>query len=214
MTPTAPPRHHPCPTHDRPTCRFPRLDPAAALLAVLDCLHYGAARWFPSAPARGKARLLVAFEIVGMNRPAFGQPLPERHDAQSRTRKSLAARLPPTNTANALQRSDTSLKPLPPTRRAMAGVMLALILALYAAVLSPALHHFLHGADADSHSASHESDCVVLAFTHGGVDPIPFPEPIIRPLFAEVISPRLLHAPAVGLSQRWARPPSCGPPRS
>ncbi len=94
-------------------------------------------------------------------------------------------------------------------RCAVSGLMLGLLLALHAAAVLPALHHFWHGDD--DHSECHESDCVVLAFANGSIDPGPTPGPVIRPVFlaaSDAVS--IIDVAIVGCGD--AEPPGRGPP--
>ena len=94
-------------------------------------------------------------------------------------------------------------------RRGMAGVLLGVLLALHAAAAFPALHHLLHG-DHDP-SECHESDCVVLAFANGSIDPGPAPGPVTRPVLL-VASEAIPIVVEMILGHDHARPPGRGPP--
>lgn len=92
----------------------------------------------------------------------------------------------------------------------MAGVLLGLLSALHLAAAIPAFHHFWH-SHGDEHSECHESDCVVLAFAAGSIDPGPSPEPVTRPLFVETDRTVVVRD---FVCQAWqgAEPPGRGPP--
>lgn len=92
----------------------------------------------------------------------------------------------------------------------MAGVLLGLVLSLYAAVVLPDLHHFWHSAE-DGPCEEQEGPCVVVAFASGTFDPGPIPASLVRPALVPAAIPVVPHfIPPSAFDH--ARPPGRGPP--
>ncbi len=68
---------------------------------------------------------------------------------------------------------------LPLSRRLVAALVLAHLLALLALAASPRLHHWVHPDEEDD-----DGDCSVVLFLHGGCNHAP--APVVAPACAEV----------------------------
>ena len=74
----------------------------------------------------------------------------------------------------------------------MAGLLLAVVLVLNAAVVLPVWHALWH----DDHGCD-EPDCIVLALAQGTVDPSTPPSPVVRPVIVELPASAIPFLPPV-----------------